>query len=86
MSRFLYILAVLTAIAVIATWVALGSNKGWTKTLIATSKTDPVTEIEFTEYQKAFVPGVDFLGAGLGASVGLFGLGFVLSKVRSKKN
>lgn len=86
MKRFFYVLAVVSALAVITAWVALGSHTGWTKTKVATVKVDPVTEIEFTEYQEGFVPGIDFLGAGLIGSAALFGFGFLLSKLTHKKN
>jgi hypothetical protein len=85
MKRFFYILAVVSALAIIGTWVALGSNTGWTKTKVATVQVDPVTEIEFTEYREGFVPGIDFLGAGLVGSVVIFGVGFLLSKLTTKK-
>ncbi len=86
MIRFFYLLAVVSALAVITAWVALGSNIGWTKTLISTNKVDPITEIQFTEYQKGFVPGIDFLGAGLIGSAALFGFGYLLSLLAAKKN
>lgn len=53
-------------------WFALSGTLGWTKTSIAETKTDPVTEIEYVEYQKGFVPGIEFLGLGVGAAVILF--------------
>ena len=86
MPRFFYILAVVSALAVVIAWVALGANTAWTKNSISIVKVDPITEIEFTEYQKGFVPGVDFLGAGLIGSVALFGFGFFIAKLSAKKN
>lgn len=51
-------------------WFFGGPNMGWTKTQTPLTKVDPVTEIEYVEWQANFVPGVDFLGAVLlGAAV-----------------
>jgi hypothetical protein len=46
-------------------WLATGANRGWTKTLVPVKVLDPVTGIEGVNYEKGFVPGVDFLGAAL---------------------
>jgi uncharacterized integral membrane protein len=40
-------------------------------------ETDPVTGIEYPVWKKQFVPGVDFLGAGLVGSVLVFSIGFL---------
>lgn len=86
MIRIIYILAIVSALAVVTAWVALGANTGWTKTSIASTKVDPITEIEFTEYQNGFVPGIDFLGAGLIGSAAIFGFGYLISLLAAKKN
>ncbi|MGE4182456.1 MAG: hypothetical protein AB7J34_21730 [Limisphaerales bacterium] len=58
-------------------WLFGGPNLGWTKTSVAVSRVDPVTELEFVEWQKNFVPGLDFLG-GVGALAGvLFAVSFL---------
>lgn len=44
-----------------AFWFFGGPNLGWTKTSVPIIRQDPVTELEYTEWQKNFVPGVDFL-------------------------
>lgn len=74
------IFALLLAIGVIAFWAASGADRGWTKTTVPVQKLDPITEIEFVEYEKRFVPGVDFLIAGIGASIFLFGTSFLFRK------
>lgn len=80
----LRILALIFALCVVLAWVGLGANRGFTKTAIAIKKTDPVTEIEFTEYQKGIVPGVDFLAAGLIGSGVFFALSFLPFKPKTK--
>lgn len=65
MKKILQILAVAVALAAVATWLATGANRGWTKTSVEVKTLDPVTGIEGITYQPKFLPGVDFLGAAL---------------------
>jgi hypothetical protein len=65
MKRMLQLLALLAVLAAAITWLATGANRGWTKTSRPVKTLDEVTGIEGITYQKAFLPGVDFLGAGL---------------------
>ena len=83
MKRALRILAVALALAVIVTWAALGANRGWTKTSRTVKTLDEVTGIEGITYEKKFLPGVDFLGAGLFAAIIVTGVSFLL---RAKSN
>jgi hypothetical protein len=65
-------------VAAMALWLAKGANLGWTKTSVPVKRTDDVTGITVDDYQKRFVPGVEFLGAaGLG-SVILVGASFLI--------
>jgi hypothetical protein len=86
MARLAVILALAGAFAVAATWFALGAHTGWTRMKVETKKIDPVTEIEFTEYRPGFIPGIDFLGAGLAGCAFLLGTGLILSRLKSKTN
>ncbi len=80
----LRLLALIFVLCVVLAWFGLGANRGWTKTAIVIKKIDPVTEIEFTEYQKGFIPGVDFLAVGfIGAGV-FFALSFLPFKSKPK--
>ena len=66
----LRILALTLVVAAVGVWMATGSRRGWTKTSVPIKKTDEVTGIIYEQYEKRFVPGVDFLGAALlGAGV-----------------
>jgi hypothetical protein len=70
MQHALTYLAAGLAVAAIVLWAALGANRGWTKTSVPQTTVDEVTGIEAITYESRFVPGVDFLGAGLlGAGV-----------------
>jgi len=53
-------------------WVFGGPHLGWTRTSVPETKQDPVTEIEYVEWRKTFVPGLDFLGGTLGLAGVLF--------------
>jgi hypothetical protein len=58
-------LAWLVLVSALAWWAATGANRGWTKTTVPVKRTDEVTGITVDDYQKRFVPGVDFLGTAL---------------------
>ena len=64
MKKALQALAAIVAVGAIATWLATGAHRGWTKTSVQKMTLDEVTGIESPTYRKGFVAGVDFLGAG----------------------
>lgn len=84
MAKILQIFAIICALAVLTIWFGLGAHKGWTKTEVETRRIDPVTEIEYPETKPGFVPGVDFLAAGLIGSGLFFVIGFGISKLKPK--
>ena len=86
MTVLLRLFAVLCAVTVIACWFSLGAHLGWTQTLAPVKKSDPVTEIEFTDYEARFVPGVDFLCAGLLGAAAIFALTLAIPNSRSDKH
>lgn len=65
MKKTLLILGLLAALGTAVVWAALGANRGWTKTSVPVKITDEITGIEAITYEKKFVPGVEFLGAGV---------------------
>ena len=83
-KRVLRIVAALLFLAALAVWVATGANRGWTKTSVPVKRTDEVTGITVDDYQKRFVPGVDFLGAALLGSVILAGASFLFRKAKQQ--
>ncbi|HEY5768451.1 MAG TPA: hypothetical protein VIT18_04460 [Terrimicrobiaceae bacterium] len=85
MTVLLRLFAVLCAVTVIACWFSLGAHLGWTQTLAPVKKSDPVTEIEFTDYEARLVPGVDFLCAGLLGSAAIFALTFAIPNSRKRR-
>lgn len=66
MRTALRLVALGMALVGVVFWLFGGPHLGWTKTSVAVTKVDPVTELEYVEWQKNFVPGVDFLGGVLG--------------------
>ena len=82
MKRTLQILALGVALGVLAVWLATGANRGWTKTSVPVKTLDEVTGIEGISYQKKFLPGVDFLGAGFGGAALLAGASLFFRKIK----
>jgi hypothetical protein len=70
--------ALLLFLAALVCWLAAGANRGWTKTSVPVKRTDDVTGITVDDYQKRFVPGIDFLGAALLGSGILAGASFLV--------
>jgi hypothetical protein len=83
MKKTLQLLALLVVLSALATWLATGANRGWTKTSVPVKSLDEVTGIGGITYEKKFLPGVDFLGATLGAAA-LFAGGSLFFR-KSKK-
>ncbi len=65
-------------------WWVSGADMGWTKTYVTIPATDEITGIQYEVKQEKFVPGVDFLVAGIGLSLGSFAASFLLSQRKSK--
>jgi hypothetical protein len=64
-------------------WFFGGPNLGWTRTSVPVHKVDPVTGIEYVEWPRRFVPGVDFLGACAAVAAVVFATSW-LAKARSE--
>jgi hypothetical protein len=74
MKRNLRIGALAILLIALGWWAACGANRGWTRTSVPMKKLDAVTGLEGIEYQKRFVPGVDFLAVTAAAALALAGL------------
>jgi hypothetical protein len=61
-------------------WMLNGAHRGWNMDRVPVEKTDELTGIAYVEYEDRFVPGMEFLGAGVAASAVLFGLSFLFRK------
>jgi len=71
-------LAALSAVAILACWISLGAHMGWSQTRVPVQRTDTVTASTFTDCEERFLPGVDFLVAGLLGSAAIFALTLVM--------
>jgi hypothetical protein len=72
------------AATVVAGWLLLGANRGWTKTTVTRWQKDPVTEIDGPVVEKKFVPGLDLLAAGLAGALALFIVSQLVSKTKNQ--
>ncbi len=86
MKKALQTLAALVAVGAIATWLATGAHRGWSKTSVQKMTLDEVTGIESPSYEKRFVAGVDFLGAALIVAAVLGGASLFFRKRTLKPN
>jgi hypothetical protein len=71
------------AAAVVAGWLLLGANRGWTKTTVTRWQKDPVTEIDGPVVVKKFVPGLELLTVGLAGALVLFIVSQFVSKTKN---
>jgi hypothetical protein len=80
MKTILRILALLVLLAGLGFWLSAGRHTGWSQNQVPVKKKDPITEIEFEEYEKRYVPGVDFLAGVFGAAGALLTAAFFARK------
>ena len=86
MKRALLILALALAVGAAVIWVALGANRGWTRTSVPVKTVDEVTGIEGIQYHKQFVPGLDLLGAALIGAGAVAGASLFFPNPQTKQN
>jgi len=82
--RILQRIALGLAVVVVASWLALGANRGWTKTTVTRWQKDPVTEIDGPVVEKRFVPGLDLVAVCLTGALALFIASLFVSKTKNK--
>jgi hypothetical protein len=63
-----------------ACWIFTGRNSGWTKTSTQVKTVEEATGLEHIVWEKHFLPGVDFLAAGVLTGMVLFGASFGFRK------
>lgn len=87
MRRLWFATGAACALGCVAAWLALGANRGWTRTSETRMEKDPVTEIEYPVIEKRFSPGIELLAAGLLVSAALSTVSlFVRPKPKPKPN
>jgi hypothetical protein len=86
MKNTLRLLAALLLGGSIAFWAAAGANRGWTKTQVPIKTVDTVTGLEGIQWQKKFIPGVDFLTAAFLLAGALGGISIFIPRKSKQKN
>jgi len=76
----LRILALLIILGSSAFWVSTGSHTGFSKNRVEIPQVDPITQIEYVDYEERFVMGVEFLALAYGAALASFGLSFAFGR------
>lgn len=80
MRTGLRIASLFVALVTVMLWLFGGPNLGWTKTSEMVKTVDPVTDQEIVTWESRFLPGVEFVAAGLATASILFGASFVVRK------
>ena len=61
-------------------WISTGSHTGFSKDRVEIPQVDPITQIEYVDYDERFVMGVEFLALAFGLGVTSFGLSFAFRR------
>ena len=76
----LRILALALILVSTAFWVSTGSHTGFSKDRVEIPQLDPITQIEYVDYEERFVMGVEFLALAYGLGVTSFGISFAFRR------
>ena len=77
MRTILRFIALFVCLITLVVWLFGGANAGFTKTSVKVETIDSITEQTIVRWEKRFVAGVDFLGAGFAVGALLFGCSFL---------
>lgn len=80
MRTGLRIASLFLAVVTVVLWLFGGPNLGWTKTSAMIKTVDPITDQEIVTWERRFLPGIEFLGAGLATACLVFGASFAVRK------
>ena len=61
-------------------WISTGSHTGFSKDRVEIQQVDPITQIEYVDYEERFVLGVEYLVLAWGLGVTSFGLSFAFRR------
>ena len=73
-------LALVLILVSTAFWISTGSHPGFSKDRVEIPQVDPITQIEYVDYEEHFVMGVEFLALAYGLGVTSFGLSFAFRR------
>ena len=74
------ILALVLILVSTAFWISTGSHTGFSKDRVEIQQVDPITQIEYVDYEERFVLGVEYLVLAWGLGVTSFGLSFAFRR------
>lgn len=74
------IFALLVLLGTSGFWAAKGAHRGWSQNKVPISQKDEITGLDYVTYEDRFVPGIEFLGAGVGLAFGLFAASFLIQR------
>ncbi|MFT5836679.1 MAG: hypothetical protein ACI9ZV_000175 [Candidatus Azotimanducaceae bacterium] len=78
----LRILALLIIVGSMLFWISTGSHTGFSKNRVEIPQIDPITQIEYIDYEERFVMGVEYLSLAYGAAISCFALSFAFGRRR----
>ena len=76
----LRILALVLILTSTVFWISTDSHTGFSKNRIEIPQVDPITQIEYVDYEERFVLGVEYLALAYGLGVTSFGLSFAYKR------
>lgn len=76
----LRVLALTLVVGSSAFWLSTGSHTGFSKNRVEIPKVDPITQIEYVDYEERFVMGVEYLALAYGLGIASFGLSFAFGR------
>ena len=76
----LRILALVLILVSTVFWISTGSHTGFSKDRVEIPQVDPITQIEYVDYEERFVMGVEFLALAYGLGITGFGLSFAFRR------
>jgi len=84
MKRLLRIIAAVLLLGSVAFWVATGARRDFSQTQREIKTVDPVTGLDIIQWQKDFVPGIDFLAGTVFVTALLAGVSFLFGRKQTK--
>jgi len=78
--RGLQVLGFILILAVLGLWLKTGAHTGFSKNRVEIEKVDPITQIEYVDYEERFVMGVEYMGAGVIGGFALIGASFFFGR------
>ncbi|MBL6919713.1 MAG: hypothetical protein ISR41_04350 [Puniceicoccaceae bacterium] len=82
-SPFRLVLRILALVLILVStvfWISTGSHTGFSKDRVEIQQVDPITQIEYVDYEERFVLGVEYFALACGLGVTSFGLSFALRR------